>query len=103
MMTFPLLTIIILCISVRAFAASRKIKTKATKRQLFTEQQIRLYERQMAAREAMGEKYICHPANDVPHKQIIDYLIKQAIESAIMQAPDAFPFPPSQPKLRIVK
>lgn len=102
MMAFPLLSIIILCICVRAFAASRKTRTKASKRLLFTEQQIRLYERQMAAREAMGEKYICHPANDVPHKQVIDVLIKQAMEAAITQSPGLF-FPTSQPKLRIVK
>lgn len=32
--------------------------------QVWSETQIALYEKQMAAREALGTKYLCHPVND---------------------------------------
>lgn len=38
-------------------------RKKAQKKVLWTDTQIDLYERQIAAREAMGPRYSCHPLN----------------------------------------
>lgn len=38
---------------------------KKPKREIWTEQMIALYERQIAAREALGTRYICHPSRDL--------------------------------------
>lgn len=40
---------------------------KRPKPDIWTERMICLYERQVAAREALGEAYCCHPSRDV-HK-----------------------------------
>lgn len=45
----------------KLFTIGRRKKTK-----LYTDLVIELYEKQMAAREALGTKYICHPFNDSP-------------------------------------
>lgn len=42
---------------------SRWLKKKI-RAQMWTDTQIELYERQMAAREALGTKYKCHPSRD---------------------------------------
>jgi hypothetical protein len=39
-------------------------KRKKERKIIWTEKQIDLYERQMAARDALGTKYICHPTNN---------------------------------------
>jgi len=39
---------------------------------IWTDRQIELYERQVAAREALGQRYICHPVNDVRAKNTFD-------------------------------
>lgn len=59
---------------------------------IWTERQIELYERQMAAREALGEKYICHRVNDVERLQSIKF-----------QGVDFIFDGPKLPKLRRVK
>jgi len=41
---------------------------KKVREQIWTDTQIDLYERQMAARAALGTKYICHAMNDLPRK-----------------------------------
>lgn len=41
---------------------------KKPKRKIWEENMILLYERQIAAREALGEKYAHHPANHVRRK-----------------------------------
>ncbi len=41
---------------------------KKAQRLMWTDIQIDLYERQMAAREALGLKWKCHPANAVQRK-----------------------------------
>lgn len=40
------------------------------KRESWTDTAINLYERQIAAREALGDKYLCHPKNDIPKMNI---------------------------------
>jgi len=41
---------------------------KKLQRKVWSELQISLYERQIAAREALGDQYICHPSNDSRRK-----------------------------------
>lgn len=43
---------------------------RAEQRKIYDERMIRLYERQMEAREAMGTRYKCHPSNDVKSRRI---------------------------------
>lgn len=42
-----------------------KFWNRKVKQIIWTETAISLYERQIAAREAMGDKWIGHPSNDV--------------------------------------
>lgn len=47
------------------FRTIRNWIQESHKPEIWTERMICLYERQIAAREALGEKYCCHPSNDV--------------------------------------
>lgn len=42
-----------------------RIFRRQAKRDIYDERMIRLFERQIEAREAMGVKYCCHRSNDV--------------------------------------
>lgn len=47
------------------FAKLMNLLGRQPKRDLYEELHIQLFERQEAAREALGAKYICHPSRDV--------------------------------------
>lgn len=99
-MIFPILLLVTVCIIVVALGTVTKPRHKFTIR--YTELQIRLYERQMEAREAMGEKYLHHPVHHVRRidDRLSELALKEAIKNYCENSESWFPDPP---KLRLVK
>lgn len=95
-MIFPILLLVTVCIIVVALGTVTKPRHKFTIR--YTELQIRLYERQMEAREAMGARYICHRSRDIQRRDRLDELMKEAFKIAGRDL-----WFQEQPKLRLVK
>ncbi len=46
-------------------------RKKQDRKKVWTDTQIDLYERQMAARAALGTRYLCHPINSSPRKDVV--------------------------------
>lgn len=80
------------------------------KREIWTETAISLYERQVAAREALGDRYLCHPKNDSPKLHRIKFMGVEFImeEHKIPEPPggvlqNATHYQDGTPILRVVK
>ncbi len=72
-------------------------KKRVDKRTVWNDTMIDLYERQIAARQAMGLKWKCHPANAVQRKLFFNG-VEVLFDGAPPEIPTVYP-----PKLRIVK
>lgn len=72
-------------------------RKKQDRKKVWNDTMIDLYERQIAAREAMGVRWKCHPANSVPRKLFYKG-VEVILDGSSGTVPTVFP-----PKLRLVK